>query len=43
MLATTTYDYMGLGLMTAALYFGLSYPASLLANHLERKFRYDHR
>lgn len=43
MLATTTYDYMGLGLMTAALYFGLSYPASLFANYLERKFRYDHR
>lgn len=43
MLATTTYDYMGLGLMTAALYFGLSYPASLFANHLERKLRHDHR
>ncbi len=43
MLATTTYDYMGLGLMTAALYFGLSYPASLFANRLERKLRYDHR
>ena len=43
MLATTTYDYMGLGLMTAALYFGLSYPASLFANHLERRLRYDHR
>jgi polar amino acid transport system substrate-binding protein len=43
MLATTTYDYMGLGLMTAGLYFGLSYPASLFANHLERKLRYDHR
>jgi polar amino acid transport system substrate-binding protein len=43
MLATTTYDYIGLGLMTAALYFALSYPASLLANLLERKMRYDHR
>jgi polar amino acid transport system substrate-binding protein len=43
MLATTTYDYIGLGLMTAALYFGLSYPASLLANYLERRLRYDRR
>ena len=40
MLATTTYDYIGLGLMTAALYFALSYPASLLADRLERKLRY---
>ena len=37
------YDYIGLGLMTAAIYFALSYPASLLANRLERKLRYDHR
>jgi polar amino acid transport system substrate-binding protein len=43
MLATTTYDYIGLGLMTAAIYFALSYPASLLADHLERKLRHDHR
>jgi len=43
MLATTTYDYIGLGLMTAALYFGLSYPASLFANYIERKLRHDHR
>lgn len=43
MLANTTYDYLGLGLMTAALYFGLSYPASLLAGHLERRLHYDHR
>jgi polar amino acid transport system substrate-binding protein len=43
MLATTTYDYIGLGLMTAALYFALSYPASLYAGYLERKLRYDHR
>jgi polar amino acid transport system substrate-binding protein len=42
MLATTTYDYIGLGLMTAALYFALSYPASLLAAQLESKLRYDH-
>lgn len=43
MLATTTYDYIGLGLMTAAIYFGLSYPASLAANYVEKKLRYDHR
>ena len=37
MLAMSTYDYIGLGLMTAAIYFALSYPASLLANYLEKK------
>jgi polar amino acid transport system substrate-binding protein len=36
-LAMSTYDYMGLGLMTAAIYFALSYPASLFANYLEKK------
>ncbi|MDB6066423.1 MAG: yecS [Pedosphaera sp.] len=43
MLAMSTYDYIGLGLMTAGIYFCLSYPASLFANRLERKLRYDHR
>lgn len=43
MLAMSTYDYIGLGLLTAAIYFGLSYPASLFANRLEAKLRYDHR
>jgi ABC-type amino acid transport system permease subunit len=43
MLATTTYDYIGLGLMTAGIYFALSYPASLLADYLERNLRYDYR
>jgi polar amino acid transport system substrate-binding protein len=43
MLAMSTYDYLGLGLMTAGIYFALSYPASLLANRLERKLRYDRR
>ena len=44
MLAMSTYDYIGLGLMTAAIYFALSYPASLLASRLERKLHYglDH-
>jgi ABC-type amino acid transport system permease subunit len=43
MLAMSTYDYIGLGLMTAAIYFALSYPASIFANWLERKLTYDHR
>src|SRR5207244_12074309 len=43
MLAMSTYDYLGLGLMTAGIYFGLSYPASILANRLDRKLRYDRR
>jgi polar amino acid transport system substrate-binding protein len=43
MLAMSTYDYIGLGLMTAAISFGLSYPASIFANWLERKLTYDHR
>ena len=43
MLAMSTYDYIGLGLMTAGIYFGLSYPASIFANWLEKKLRYDHR
>ena len=43
MLANATYNYMGLGLMTAAIYFGLSYPASLAAKYLEKKLVYDHR
>jgi polar amino acid transport system substrate-binding protein len=43
MLALTTYDFMGLGLMTAAIYFGLSYPVSLFAKHLERKLHHDRR
>jgi len=43
MLAQATYDYIGVGLMTAAIYFGLSYPASIFAGWLERKLQYDHR
>jgi polar amino acid transport system substrate-binding protein len=43
MLAMSTYDYIGLGLMTAGIYFALSYPASLGANWLERRLRYDRR
>ena len=39
----STYDYLGLGLMTAGIYFALSYPASIIANRLEEKLRYDRR
>jgi polar amino acid transport system substrate-binding protein len=43
MLAMSTYDYIGLGLMTAGIYFALSYPASLFANWLEKRLCHDHR
>lgn len=43
MLAMSTYDYIGLGIMTAGIYFALSYPASILSRRLERKLRRDHR
>lgn len=43
MLAMSTYDYIGLGLMTAAIYFALSYPASIFANYLERRLAYERR
>lgn len=36
-LASTTYDYIGLGLITAAIYFLMSYPASLFAKRIEKK------
>jgi polar amino acid transport system substrate-binding protein len=42
-LATSTYDYIGLGLMTAGIYFALSYPASIFASRLERRLAYDRR
>jgi polar amino acid transport system substrate-binding protein len=43
MLAMATYDYIGLGLMTAGIYFALSYPLSILANHLEKRLCHDRR
>ena len=43
MLAMANYDFIGLGIMTAGIYFALSYPASIFANRLERKLRYDQR
>jgi polar amino acid transport system substrate-binding protein len=43
MLAMSTYDYLGLGLMTAGIYFALSYPASIFAGRLERRLASDRR
>ena len=43
MLAASNSDYIVVGLMTAAIYFGLSYPASLFARWLEARLHYDHR
>jgi polar amino acid transport system substrate-binding protein len=42
MLANSTFDYIGLGLMTAAIYFALSYPASIFAGYLEKKLTPEH-
>ncbi|MGH7968988.1 MAG: amino acid ABC transporter permease, partial [Limisphaerales bacterium] len=42
-LAASNSDYIVVGLMTAGIYFGLSYPASLCANWLENRLRHDHR
>jgi polar amino acid transport system substrate-binding protein len=39
MMASATYDYIGFGLVTAAIYFCLSYPTSLLARTLEKRLR----
>jgi polar amino acid transport system substrate-binding protein len=43
MLASSNSDYIVVGLMTAAIYFGLSYPASIFARWLEARLYYDHR
>jgi polar amino acid transport system substrate-binding protein len=42
-LASSTYDYIGLGLVVAALYFMMSYPASLFARSIERRLSNDQR
>lgn len=39
MLASATYDYIGLGLITAAIYLAISYPASILARWTEARLR----
>jgi polar amino acid transport system substrate-binding protein len=41
--AIDTGDYIGLGLMTAGIYFGISYTASLGARRLERRLHRDSR
>lgn len=43
MLAASNSDYIVVGLMTAGIYFGLSYPASIFAGRLEQKLSHDHR
>jgi polar amino acid transport system substrate-binding protein len=42
-IAASNSDYLVVGLMTAGIYFALSYPASIFANWLEIKLRHDHR
>lgn len=39
MLASSTYNYIGFGLVTAAIYFVISYPTSLFARWLEVRLR----
>lgn len=41
--ANDTGDYLGLGLMTAGLYFGMSYAASLILQRLEKALNHDRR
>ncbi len=41
-LAATTLRYFELGVIVAILYFGMSYPLSLLARRLERKLKGNH-
>ena len=41
--AMDTGDYVGMGLMTAAIYFVISYAASLGARRIERRMHRDHR
>ncbi len=41
--ANDTGDYLGLGLMTAALYFGMSFVASLAMQTVEKRLGYDRR
>ena len=39
MMASATYNYMGFGLVAAAIYFAISYPTSLFARWLEARLR----
>lgn len=42
-LASSTYNYMELGIITATLYFLMSYPASIFARKIEKKLSYERR
>ena len=42
-LASSTYNYMGLGIVTACIYFMMSYPASIFARNIERRLADEHR
>jgi ABC-type amino acid transport system permease subunit len=42
-LASSTYAYMKLGLITAAIYFMMSYPASVFARSIEKRLSNDQR
>lgn len=39
MMASATYNYIGFGLVAAAIYFALSYPTSLFARWIERRLK----
>jgi polar amino acid transport system substrate-binding protein len=39
MMASATYNYIGFGLITAAIYFAISYPTSLFARWVESRLR----
>lgn len=39
MMASATYNYLGFGLVTAAIYFAISYPTSLFARWVEAKMK----
>jgi polar amino acid transport system substrate-binding protein len=39
MMASATYNYMGFGLVAAAIYFAISYPTSLFARYIERRLK----
>lgn len=42
-LASSTFDYIGIGIVVAALYFMMSYPASLFAKSIERRLSNEQR
>jgi polar amino acid transport system substrate-binding protein len=42
MMASATYNYIGFGLVAAAIYFAISYPTSLFARWIERRLKVPH-